>query len=130
MIKTFDRLAAGASYYSGHPLVFTLIVGFIVLWVVTGPFFHWSDTWQLIANTATTLQTAVMVVLIQAAQNRDAAALQLKLDSIIKSLDNVPNTLIGVERLTAEEIAALRKSIKKEVTSEISDTPGEYKQGP
>ncbi len=104
----FARLANRTSETSGHPLAFLISVIVIVLWLASGPFFHFSDTWQLIINTATTIVTFLMVFLIQNAQNRAAYAVQIKLDELIRALDGAHNALLDLEELTDEEIARLR----------------------
>ena len=107
-MRSFDQFAAAASRIAGRPWTFVVAVCLIASWGVTGPFFHFSDTWQLVINTSTTIVTFLMCFLIQATQNRDAAALHAKCDAIIRALDKAPNTLIRAEKLTEEEIERLR----------------------
>ncbi len=87
----------------------------IVVWAVTGPFFHFSDTWQLIINTGTTIVTFLMVFLIQNTQNRDAAAMQAKLDELLRAVTKARDQFIGVEHLTEREIEMIRRALEREV---------------
>src|SRR5438094_10292123 len=104
----FDQFAKQAERSLGHPMAFVIAVGAIVLWAVSGPFFHYSDTWQLVINTATTIVTFLMVFLIQNSQNRDSAAIQVKLDELIR-VGRARNSLVGIERLTEEELEDIRR---------------------
>ncbi len=92
----------------GTPLAFTLALASILIWLATGPIFHFSDTWQLIINTATTIITFLMVFLIQNAQNRDATAIHLKLNELIKGVKGARTELVDLEELTDEEIEKLQ----------------------
>ncbi len=89
-----------------------LAVLVVVVWAVTGPLFQWSNTWQLVINTGTTIITFLMVFLIQNAQNRDASAMQVKLDELIRAVSHARNTYIGIEHLTDMEICALRDALE------------------
>ena len=100
---------------AGQPLTFLLAIGIIVLWAVTGPIFHFSDTWQLIINTGTTIVTFLMVFLIQNTQNRDAAAMQAKLDELLRAVTKARDQFIGVEHLTEREIEMIRRALEREV---------------
>src|SRR5256885_3128055 len=104
----FSRFATWASVWTGSTPVFIFAVGVLVIWGLTGPLFHFSDTWQLVINTGTTVVTFLMVFLIQRAQNRDALAVQLKLDEIVAALEGASNRLISVEDLSEEELKVLR----------------------
>ncbi len=105
----FSRFASKTAYLVGHPSMFLLAVMVLVLWAISGPFFHYSDTWQLIINTGTTIVTFLVVFLIQNTQNRDAKALHLKLDELIRSHHPASNDLIDIEKLSDRELDALEK---------------------
>lgn len=94
--------------WTGSTAAFVTAASIIVVWVTTGPLFHFSDTWQLVINTSTTIVTFLMVFLIQRSQNRDALAVQLKLDEIVAALEGASNRLISVEDLSEEELKVLR----------------------
>lgn len=115
--KGFYRYAAWASQVVGSSWAFFVAVALILAWVLSGPYFHYSDTWQLVINTATTIITFLMVFLIQNTQNRDARAIHLKLDEIIRSHKTAHNEMINIEKLSDEELAELTKryeAIRKE----------------
>jgi low affinity Fe/Cu permease len=105
--RLFGAFANAIARRAGRPSAFVLATCVIVVWAVTGPIFHYSDTWQLIINTGTTIVTFLMVFLIQSSQNRDNAALQIKLDELIR-VSKVKNMFVGIEHLTDEEIEELR----------------------
>jgi len=104
----FSRGASAATEWSGSTAAFLAAVAVIVIWLVTGPLFHYSDTWQLVINTGTTIVTFLMVFLIQRAQNKDALAVQLKLNEIVAAMVGASNRLIAVEDLSEEELKVLR----------------------
>ncbi len=106
--KLFTSFAAAVAHATGKPLTFSLSVILIIVWAVTGPFFGFSDTWQLVINTGTTIVTFLMVFLIQNTQNRDGAAIQAKLDELIR-VSAASNAFIGIEHLTQEEVDAFRE---------------------
>ena len=112
MRRVFDEAAAAVARWTGRPLAFGLAMAVILVWAVTGPIFQYSDTWQLIINTGTTIVTFLMVFLIQNSQNRDSAAIQIKLDELIR-VGKVRNDFIGIEHLTEEEIEELRDQCEK-----------------
>src|SRR5262252_10995980 len=105
----FSRFAAKTAVLVGRPYMFFLAVAVIVTWAILGPHFGFSDTWQLIINTGTTIVTFLVVFLIQNTQNRDAKALHLKLDELIRSHNPASNDLIDVEKLSDEELDALEE---------------------
>ena len=105
--RWFDEMAATVARLTGRPSVFALALLTVIVWAVTGPIFAYSDTWQLVINTGTTIVTFLMVFLIQNSQNRDSAAIQIKLDELIRVSD-VKNAFVGIEHLTEKEIEELR----------------------
>src|SRR5438094_7793042 len=116
---SFDRFARVAAHHLGGSTAFAIASLSIVLWVASGPFFGWSDSWQLIINTATTIVTFLMVFVIQNTQNRDTQALQLKLDELIRVNTAARNSIMGLEERPDSEI----KEIKAEFV-EASHAPG------
>jgi low affinity Fe/Cu permease len=104
----FSRFAKWTAHATGHPLAFLVSVLIVLGWVATGPIFHYSDTWQLVINTGTTIVTFLMVFLIQNTQNRDSGAVQLKLDELIRAVSGAENTLIDIEDLTDRDLDRLR----------------------
>ena len=107
MKRTFADVAATIDQLSGRPLTFLVALLTIAVWAITGPLFHFSDTWQLVINTGTSVITFLMVFIIQNTQNRDGAAIQAKIDELIR-VSAARNTLIGIEALTQEEIDEIR----------------------
>lgn len=108
----FRRFAHHAAETVGSPLAFGAAVGFIVAWLLSGPHFHFSDTWQLVVNTATTVVTFLMVFLIQNSQNRDAKAIHLKLDELIRGVRGARTELVDLEDLADEELDRLQREFK------------------
>ena len=104
----FGRFASGTARMAGHPVAFILAVALIVVWGVTGPIFGFSDTWQLVINTGTTIITFLMVFLIQNTQNRDSEAMHIKLDELIRSIDGAHNALLDLEEFTQEDLDRIR----------------------
>ena len=109
----FTRLTKWTAHATGRPLSFMLAFGVVVAWGLTGPLFQFSDTWQLIINTGTTIVTFLMVFLIQATQNRDGEAMQVKLDEIIRAIGNAKNELLDIEELEESELNRIRKSYEQ-----------------
>ncbi len=105
----FSRFASRTAQIVGHPYVFFSALAILVIWGLTGPYFHYSDTWQLVINTGTSVVTFLVVFLIQNTQNRDAKALHLKLDELIRSHHPASDDLIDIEKLSDEELDALEK---------------------
>jgi low affinity Fe/Cu permease len=108
-----ERFSYQATRATGTSLAFVIAVLVIVIWAITGPLFHFSDTWQLVINTGTTIITFLMVFLIQRAQNKDALAIHLKLNEIVAAMEGASNRLIDVEDLSEPEIDALRNYYKR-----------------
>jgi low affinity Fe/Cu permease len=104
----FTRLAKRTARASGHPVTFGLAVLVIVIWGVTGPLFHFSDTWQLVINTGTTVVTFLMVFLIQNTQNRDSIAMQIKLDELLRAIKGAETAMADLEDLTDAELEAFQ----------------------
>ena len=115
--KLFGDIASQTSQAAGRALTFMIAAGVIVLWAVTGPIFDYSDTWQLVINTGTTIITFLMVFLIQNSQNRDSAAIQVKLDELIR-VSAVQNSFVGIEHLTDDELEEIREKCERRAKAE------------
>ena len=107
----YASFAKAASRFCGRPRTFALALGVIATWIVTGPIFHFSDTWQLVINTGTTVITFLMVFLIQNAQNRDTQAIHLKLDELIRATEGAHNRLMALENQSEETLAEVRAEL-------------------
>lgn len=121
--RSFTEFASRIAHASGQPVTFALSCALILVWAVTGPIFHYSDTWQLIINTGTTVVTFLMVFLIQNTQNRDGAALQAKLDELIRAHQEARNTYMGIEKLPEEQLTELREHCAE--GAKIEESPPE-----
>ena len=110
---TFGKAAANTAGWVGSPRAFVAALGIVVLWIASGPHYHYSDTWQLVINTGTTIITFLMVFLIQNTQNRDSRALHLKLDELIRSVHAAHNDMISIEKLSDTELEALTSKYER-----------------
>ena len=127
-IGKFERFARAIARAAGQQWAFAFALGIIVIWAITGPIFHFSDTWQLVINTGTTIITFLMVFLIQSTQNRDSEAMHLKLDELLRSCGGAHNAVLDIEELSEEELdqlkqayAALAKKALRDIRSGKSD---------
>jgi low affinity Fe/Cu permease len=125
----YSRFAKAAAHFCGRPRVFVLAVGVIAVWIVTGPLFGFSDTWQLVINTGTTIVTFLMVFLIQNTQNRDTEAIQIKLDELIRATQGAHNALLDLEELEGDQLDDFRaryqsmaKAARSQLGSGLVDT--------
>ena len=127
--KRFTLFSRWSSHVTGRPLAFNLAIFIIIVWIISGPIFGFTDTWQLIINTATTIVTFLMVFLIQNTQNKDTEAMQVKLDELIRSIDGAHNALLNLEELEEEELELFRKryfflaeKARKDMAQGVPDT--------
>ena len=109
----FGRFARKISRATGHPVAFLVALLVVIVWLVTGPLFHFSDTWQLVINTGTTIITFLMVFLIQNSQNCDSEAVQLKLDELIRATEGAHLSLLDIEELSDQELDRIRQTYEK-----------------
>ena len=124
MRRFFTWLASRSAYMMGHPAAFLIATLACVLWAVTGPLFNYSDTWQLVINTATTVLTFLAVFLIQNSQNRDGIAIQAKLDEILIAVSKARTELVGIEHLTDAEVTELKAAIEREALNPDAEPDG------
>jgi low affinity Fe/Cu permease len=115
--KLFGDIANYTSQAAGKAMTFMVAAGVVVVWAITGPLFQFSDTWQLVINTGTTIVTFLMVFLIQNSQNRDSAAIQVKLDELIR-VSTAHNSFVGIEHLTDEELEEIRSKCERRAEAE------------
>ena len=118
MRKFFSLIASKTAIWMGQPSAFIAAVAACVIWGVSGPVFHYSDTWQLVINTATTVLTFLAVFLIQNSQNRDGAAIQAKLDELLRALETARSQFIGIEHLGDKQIELIRTALERQAKSE------------
>jgi len=121
--RFFTAVANSIARFVGDPVAFILAFLVVIVWAVTGPLFHYSDTWQLVINTGTTIVTFLMVFLIQNSQNRDAAAMQAKLDELIRAVRDARGQFIGIEHRTDKEIQEIRTLLEEECAKEEEESP-------
>ena len=117
MERIFETIAGKVAGWAGRPPAFAIALTIIIVWGITGPIFHYSDTWQLIINTGTTIITFLMVFLVQNTQNRDASAMQAKLDELLRAVSAARQEFIGIEHLTDTEIEKIRNALEREAGS-------------
>jgi low affinity Fe/Cu permease len=115
--KVFGHIANRTSQAAGRASTFMLAAGVVIVWAITGPLFQYSDTWQLVINTGTTIVTFLMVFLIQNSQNRDSAAIQVKLDELIR-VSTAHNSFVGIEHLTDDELEEIRGKCERRAEAE------------
>jgi low affinity Fe/Cu permease len=133
MNEAFRRIATFISRLVGMPWAFSAAVALIIVWLLTGPIFGFSDTWQLVINTGTTIITFLMVFLIQNTQNRETKAINLKLDELIRAVEEARNTMVDVEDASDEELESIEvqfQNLREEITSaenELNGLPGRGK---
>lgn len=125
--QVFARAANEVARVAGRPITFALCCAVVVVWAGTGPLFDYSDTWQLIINTGTTIVTFLMVFLIQNTQNRDGVAIQTKLDELIRAGQG-RNRFVGIERLTEDELEELREKCEKRALKELKSSEKHTRQ--
>jgi low affinity Fe/Cu permease len=113
MRKSFTKFANAVAEWTGSPFAFIACVVFVAVWAITGPMFGFSDTWQLVINTSTTIITFLMVFLIQNTQNRDNGALHAKLDELIRAMVDADNEFIGIEHLTDHELKIILAKVEQ-----------------
>lgn len=125
----FTRFAKSTARKTGQPIAFIMAVSIIIVWIITGPLFKFGDTWQLVINTGTTIVTFLMVFLIQNTQNRDSAAVQIKLDEIIRAIEGAHNALLDLEELDEKDLDKIRinyeqlaTQARKDLEKTLSDT--------
>lgn len=114
----FTRISTWIADAAGQPATFVLALGVVVTWAVTGPMFAFSETWQLVINTGTTIVTFLMVFLIQNSANRDTAAMQAKLDELLRAVEGAREKFIGIEHLTSHEVEAIRTELETEIVDD------------
>ena len=126
LVRRFDKFSTVIAKSTGSPFAFITAFALVVTWAVSGPFFNFSNTWQLIINTTTTVVTFLMVFIIQQSQNKDTMAIQLKLNELIAATKGASNRLIDIEDLTEEELQALKKFFVE--LSKLAEKDGDVRQ--
>jgi low affinity Fe/Cu permease len=120
--RSWEKFARQATQWTGRPVAFGIALAVVLLWLATGPLFQFSDTWQLVINTGTTVITFLMVFLIQHAQNKDTRAIELKLNELVAAMPGASNRLIDVESLSEKELDTLQRYFRQLVTMSKKDT--------
>ena len=123
MDRAFSAFAGRIAAFAGRPLAFVLALGAVVVWALAGPLFGFSEDWQLVVNTGTTVVTFLMVFLVQNSQNRDSAAIQAKLDELIRAVETARSEFIGIEHMSDAEIEAIRDALEVECGRRIEPPP-------
>ena len=123
MDRLFTAFAGRIAAFAGKPAAFVAALALVVVWAVTGPIFGFSETWQLVINTGTTIVTFLMVFLVQNSQNRDSAAIQAKLDELIRAIETARGEFIGIEHMTDAEIEEIRSALETECGREFERPP-------
>ena len=123
MDRLFTAFAGRIAAFAGKPAAFVAALALVVVWAVTGPIFGFSETWQLVINTGTTIVTFLMVFLVQNSQNRDSAAIQAKLDELIRAIETARAEFIGIEHMTDAEIEEIRTALETECGREFERPP-------
>ena len=130
MTKFFSNIASKTATWMGQPSAFIGATAACIVWAVSGPIFNYSDTWQLVINTATTVLTFLAVFLIQNSQNRDGAAIQAKLDELLRAVDKAREQFIGIEHLTDQQIELVRTALEKHAKKLKEQQPKKQKTAP
>ena len=125
MNKFFTRFASAIASFSGSPTAFMVALGTVLVWGISGPLFGFSEVWQLVINTGTTIVTFLMIFLVQNSQNRDSAAMEAKLDELLRAVEQARGDFIGIEHLTEEEIEKIRARLERK-SGPDSDKPAPH----
>ncbi|MDQ4419144.1 low affinity iron permease family protein [Sphingobium sp. DEHP117] len=123
MDRFFTRISTSVSAAVGQPWAFVIALAFIIAWGASGPIFQYSDTWQLVVNTSTTIVTFLMVFVIQNSQNRDSAAIQAKLDELIRAVEEARTQFIGIEHKSQKELEEIRSGLEQECDADEKGSP-------
>lgn len=123
MNKLFTKIAGKVAFLAGKPATFMLAAALVLVWAATGPMFAFSEVWQLVINTGTTIVTFLMIFLVQNTQNRDASALQAKLDELLRAVAGARGEFIGIEHLTDTEIEAIRLRLEQDQAADAEKSP-------